>query len=471
MSDNTTDVRQVEVEVDFPDIEINIGETGIPGKDGEDGTDGTDGKSAYALAVETGFTGTLEEWLSSLHGADGVQGIPGEKGDKGDKGDTGEKGEKGEQGLPGPQGERGEPGRQGPQGDKGDAYELTAEDKTEIAEQASRLVDIPEATDEDTGTVKTNAAAGIDLNKDGQLMVDGRLGQFPDGGGVYYPATAAPTLVEWSAFMITDGAIGLSAGNRSFSILGGGGVTCKKAPAGTTEYHVRNTYQNRFICYAVIGGMATLTESTKADFTTPIVSVKLANGSPLVPSFDPDDANTQTYLDTDIVITLAESINPDAETTSIRLYGSSGTNCNINVGQACTTKNKTVVCGQNSAATGGQILIVGNAVTVTANNNAAVGRYIYIPKQLCAAFGEGHDFTNTSNGTSAFGAWTVLQPDTLAAWGAGTRAAPKNAVELKRNGDIITGGALRGNVVLASPNGTEWKISVANDGSLTASQV
>lgn len=50
---------------------------------------GEAGKSAYELAVENGFEGTLEEWLDSLKGADGA---PGEKGDKGDKGDPAEGG-------------------------------------------------------------------------------------------------------------------------------------------------------------------------------------------------------------------------------------------------------------------------------------------------------------------------------------------------------------------------------------------
>ena len=53
------------------------------------------GKSAYELAVEAGFTGTLEEWLESLKGDKGDAGA---KGDKGDKGDTGEKGATGEKG-------------------------------------------------------------------------------------------------------------------------------------------------------------------------------------------------------------------------------------------------------------------------------------------------------------------------------------------------------------------------------------
>ncbi|MBP3631329.1 MAG: hypothetical protein J6J23_07635, partial [Clostridia bacterium] len=33
---------------------------------GSDGADGANGKSAYELAVENGYTGTLEEWLNSL---------------------------------------------------------------------------------------------------------------------------------------------------------------------------------------------------------------------------------------------------------------------------------------------------------------------------------------------------------------------------------------------------------------------
>ena len=38
------------------------------------GNDGNDGKSAYELAVQEGFQGTLEEYLESLHGQDGQDG-------------------------------------------------------------------------------------------------------------------------------------------------------------------------------------------------------------------------------------------------------------------------------------------------------------------------------------------------------------------------------------------------------------
>lgn len=107
--------------------------------------------SAYGLAVQQGYAGTLEEWLLSLVGPQGPigpqgpqgepgnvfdeltaeqlerirgpQGIPGpqgEQGVQGPKGDTGEQGPQGVQGIQGEKGDPGEMGEQGPQGPKGD---------------------------------------------------------------------------------------------------------------------------------------------------------------------------------------------------------------------------------------------------------------------------------------------------------------------------------------------------------------
>ncbi len=58
------------------------GQDGINGADGADGVDGSNGKSAYELAVEDGFEGTLHEWLLSLavRGSDGESGRPGADG-------------------------------------------------------------------------------------------------------------------------------------------------------------------------------------------------------------------------------------------------------------------------------------------------------------------------------------------------------------------------------------------------------
>ena len=41
------------------------------GDPGTPGADGADGKSAYEIAVDNGFVGTVEDWLDSLKGEDG----------------------------------------------------------------------------------------------------------------------------------------------------------------------------------------------------------------------------------------------------------------------------------------------------------------------------------------------------------------------------------------------------------------
>lgn len=48
---------------------------------------GPEGKSAYDLAVQNGFVGTMEEWLESLKGEVGPPGPPGEKGEPGQDAD------------------------------------------------------------------------------------------------------------------------------------------------------------------------------------------------------------------------------------------------------------------------------------------------------------------------------------------------------------------------------------------------
>ena len=44
----------------------------LKGDSGAAGADGAVGKSSYDIAVENGFTGTVEEWLNSLKGSDGI---------------------------------------------------------------------------------------------------------------------------------------------------------------------------------------------------------------------------------------------------------------------------------------------------------------------------------------------------------------------------------------------------------------
>lgn len=86
------------------------------------------GYSAYEVAKKYGYTGSEEEWLTSLKGEDGQpgpmgpqgpRGYTGPRGEKGDKGIKGDKGDKGDQGIQGPQGNPGPQGPQGPQGVQG----------------------------------------------------------------------------------------------------------------------------------------------------------------------------------------------------------------------------------------------------------------------------------------------------------------------------------------------------------------
>ena len=51
-------------------------------RNGTNGADGNNGKSAYEIAVQNGYTGTEEEWLTSLKGADGVTTVQTTKIDK-----------------------------------------------------------------------------------------------------------------------------------------------------------------------------------------------------------------------------------------------------------------------------------------------------------------------------------------------------------------------------------------------------
>ncbi len=77
----------------------------------QNGVDGKDGLSAYEIAQNNGFNGTLTEWLTSLKGDKGDTGKQGVKGDKGDKGDTGEQGIQGEKGATGATGKTGASGK------------------------------------------------------------------------------------------------------------------------------------------------------------------------------------------------------------------------------------------------------------------------------------------------------------------------------------------------------------------------
>lgn len=312
------------------------------------------------------------------------------------------------------------------------------------------------ATDSTLGLVKLNPNESVNVNANGQITVGGRLGQFPDGG-VYYPVDRNFAKVGNYSFAITD-AQNMFMGNREFIIAGGLNLTLKSShAAGSTVYQVSNTYQNRIALSLMAGGVATRQESTAGAFTVPIVSIKFANGNDISAYSGGAESNNN------IIITTDGSANPDDATTQIRLYGRFTTTDIISAGQGnSSTGGKTLQVGQSCQSASTQTIQVGNGIYSSANNSAQFGRQ-HINKQtdsLLAGFG--HDNSNGSQGSSAMGLWSSIDSSTAFAVGNGTSVtARSNAFEVTKDGGIV----------LKSPNGTRYKITVANDGTISSAAV
>ena len=132
------------------------------------------GLSAYDIAVQNGFDGSVEEWLESLKGETGPQGEKGDtgatgpQGEKGDTGATGPQGEKGDTGATGPQGEKGDTGATGPQGEKGDTGPKgddgkDGSDGTAITIESVTKVNVTEGKETYTITFSDKSVKSFDL--------------------------------------------------------------------------------------------------------------------------------------------------------------------------------------------------------------------------------------------------------------------------------------------------------------------
>lgn len=322
---------------------------------------------------------------------------------------------------------------------------------------AGKVDTTKQATDTELGLAKTNSAESIELNANGQLTVGGRLGQYPNGG-VFYPTDIEPSEVGTSSFLMTDGAKGIGIKGRTFAIMAGAGITCKSAAAGSTQYRVSNTYANRFLCFAIRGGRLAIDQNDAIqNGTAQIQSIKFADGSDISVHFGPNETNN------DIIITTNRSVNPNAATTKLRGYGTNGNSDNILVGQGVGGSNgKAISLGQSTYVGGNQTVAIGNSVHVMANNSVGLGHTILVNKQYCFGTGQGHDFTNGTNGTTAVGTWSEIGSTTKFAVGVGSgNTARKNIFEVKNNSGA-TG------LVLVAPNGTKYQVSVSNTGELTA---
>lgn len=313
---------------------------------------------------------------------------------------------------------------------------------------------IDNATDSEHGLIKTNSTEGISLNDDGQLEVDGRLGSMEDTTGIYAPKNINPALVKNGSLLITE-ASGTSLGGKSLAVTTGTGITLKSsAAAGSKKYVVSNTYENRIICAGAVGGVIALDEASAATKTVNVVSVQINSAD-----YTPYSEGSAS----DIVITTDESINPTSSISSIRLYtdgGKDGGFSNLFVGQ-CAGGNggASIAVGQKCfSKSGNACAIVGASIFNQGNGNALFGRMHISKKNRWFMSGTGHDNTDGMTEAGAvFGLWSKITSSTLFAVGNGTAStARSNAFE------VLTDG-----IVLKSPNGTRYKISVDNTGNLT----
>lgn len=322
--------------------------------------------------------------------------------------------------------------------------------------------DLPgEATEATTGTVKLNPAESVTLNASGQLNVGGRLGQMSNSTGVYSPKSINPTNVGDGSFLLTE-ASGTYLGAKSLAVSTGAGLTCRSAAAGSTVYRVTNTYVNRLSCslLLVADAVAALNEDdAKAGNFARVVSVQ-RGGSTYVPDSSP---NSTAQAD-DIVITLDKSINPNAATTSLRVYPAEKSFSNLFVGQAVGGNGgASVVVGQRvMSASGNACAIIGADIYNTGNGNGVFGRQHISRKNRSFLAGTGHDTTSArSESVAAVGQWSSIDSSTLFAVGNGTNhTTRKNAFEVTVNG-----------IVLLSPDGSRWQVSVSNTGDLTTTKL
>ena len=176
---------------------------GIPGTDGKDGVDG---KSAYELAQDNGFQGTMQEWLASLVGADGTNGVDGNDGISpavsvaaitgGNRITiTDAEGAKTFDVMDGARGASGADGKD---------YVLTDADKQEIAETAAGLVDVPSVQpdwnqNDSTQPDYVKNRPFYTGNPVETVLVEESTVPFADNGGIYgaiFQSTFAATVGE-----------------------------------------------------------------------------------------------------------------------------------------------------------------------------------------------------------------------------------------------------------------------------------
>jgi hypothetical protein len=328
------------------------------------------------------------------------------------------------------------------------------------------------ATDSTLGLVKTNSAQSVYLDENGNLFVGGRLGQFSSQelpvGGLYYPTTIQPELVAKNSLLISEATNLTVKSARTFALFAGAGVTLKKtASAGATTFEVSNTFANRFTCAAARGGYATIDEASAGTIIVKVTSVHTANNpnTQLVAYSGANESNNNIIITTDQPISTTDSI------TKLRLYGSMTYDSSVHIGQGVGTggvsgKGKLLQLGQSQCSLEGNSILIGNGIYNSKNRVILVGASHINHVQGACLTGEGHDTTNGAFvGLAEHGKYSLTTTNTAFAIGNGTsNTARSNLFEIQDNNGQTE-------VVMKSPNGTAYKLTVADDGTLSTTAV
>lgn len=353
----------------------------------------------------------------------------------------------------------------------GDSSVVSLVDGTVITVKGGIVTDVshgsPVIADATTaGLVRTSPDSGIGTDERGRLTVNGRLGQ-TDNGGLYYPTSIEPEKVAANSLLLSEARELTVGSNRTMALFGGVGLTLRvSAAAGTTRYEVHNTYGNRFTCASARGGYATIDQSTAGTLIAKVTAVYLANDpdkTPLVPYSGANENNNNIVIETDI------SVNPDAATKNLRVYGSMTFDSSLHIGQSIGTGGvtglgKLLQLGQNQISLKGNTIMVGNGHYSDATGAALLGQRHVNLQQAAFLAGVGHDTRDGQMAVAAVGKHSVIGPTALFVVGDGaSQTARSNAFEVRSASGQTE-------LVLKSPNGTLYKLAVDDAGTLSVTQ-
>lgn len=329
------------------------------------------------------------------------------------------------------------------------------------------------ADDATLGLVKTDTSRNISTDENGKLQIGGRLGQFsssemPDGG-LYYPLHIQPEVVWKNSFLITEGTLISTRSSRIFALAAGINVTLKiTAAAGATRFEVSNTFANRFNCAIARNRYATIREGTAGTIMVHVTNVYLANDpdkTPLVPYSGATESGNNIVIETDAPLSDTD------EVTKLRLYGTMTFDSSFHCGQGngtggVTGKGKLLQLGQSQLSLDGNSILIGNSIFNSKTRCIIVGASHINHVQSACLTGEGHDTTNGEFvGLAAHGKYSEVKANTAFVIGNGTNNTTRANLFEITDDNGATG------IMVKSPNGTEFKITVDDTGNLSTTQV